>query len=233
MRIDFKQANSGNYRAGRTTPINWIVLHYTGNNGDTAANNATYFAREVTKTSAHYFVDETSIWQSVKDCDTAWHCGTNTGYFNAARNNNSIGVEMCSDVVNGKETITEPTVERTVELVRFLMAKYNVPIFRVCRHYDVTHKQCPAPWVRESALWENFKERLQNNMTEEKVKSLIEQALERKVYDTLDDVPAWARPTVEKLLNKDFLVGDEHGNLNLSTDLLRLLVINDRAGLYK
>ena len=67
---------------------------------------------------------------------------------------------MCSDVVGGRYTITEQTAARTAGLVRSLMDKYNIPLSRVCRHYDVTHKACPEPWVRNPQLWEDFKRRL-------------------------------------------------------------------------
>lgn len=50
-------------------------------------------------------------------------------------------------------------------------------------------------------------------------------------YDTLAEVPDWARPTVEKLTEKGFLAGDGDG-LNLSEDMVRLLVILDRAGVF-
>ena len=54
-----------------------------------------------------------------------------------------------------------------------------------------------------------------------------------KIYDYIDDnMPEWARPTIAKLVNKEFLKGDEEGKLGLTEDLMRLLVINDRAGLY-
>lgn len=51
------------------------------------------------------------------------------------------------------------------------------------------------------------------------------------IYKTLADVPAWGRPTVEKLLEKGYLEGTGDG-LNLEHNMLRVLVINDRAGLY-
>lgn len=160
MNIPFVQAHSSNYKQGRSATIQWIVVHYTANDGDTDAGNASYFARTPNLTaSAHYFVDEDSVTQSVRDSDTAWHCGAST-YYNGCRNANSIGVEMCSDIVGGKYVITEQTVARTVELVRMLMQKYGIPVSRVCRHYDVTHKQCPEPWVRNPQLWEDFKKRL-------------------------------------------------------------------------
>lgn len=98
MKITFKGCNPSNYRKGREFPINWICLHFTANNGDTAQNNADYFAREVVEASAHYFVDPNEIYQSVKDSDTAWHCGRERGgsYYNDCRNANSIGIEMCT-----------------------------------------------------------------------------------------------------------------------------------------
>ena len=52
-------------------------------------------------------------------------------------------------------------------------------------------------------------------------------------YDYIDEnMPEWAIPTITKLVDKGFLKGDEEGKLGLTEDLMRLLVINDRAGLY-
>lgn len=244
MSIPFKQCNSRNYRKGREFPINWICLHFTSGNGDTAQNNADYFAREGgLNASAHYFVDTERIVQSVKDGDTAWHCGRERGgsYYNDCRNANSIGIEMCSVIRNGVYVIPEETMKRGAKLTRELMAKYHIPVSRVCRHYDVTHKQCPEPWVRNPQLWEKFKtmltEKEVEDMTEAQTRAIAKQEIAnaekaKKVYDTVDAVPAWGKATVQKLVNKGFLQGDDKGKLALSTDLLRLLVINDRAHLY-
>ena len=58
-------------------------------------------------------------------------------------------------------------------------------------------------------------------------------------YNTLDDMPEWALPTIQKMINKGYLGGsgakDADGNpieLDLSLDMIRVFVINDRAGLY-
>ena len=58
MTVNFKQANIGNFKWGRSEAVKYIVVHYTANDGDTAKNNADYYARESIKASAHYFVDE-------------------------------------------------------------------------------------------------------------------------------------------------------------------------------
>lgn len=243
MSIPFKQCNPRNYRKGREFPINWICLHFTANNGDTAQNNADCFAREGgLNASAHYFVDTEKIVQSVKDGDTAWHCGRERGgsYYNDCRNANSIGIEMCSVIRNGVYVIPEATMKRAAKLTRELMAKHHVPVSRVCRHYDVTHKDCPEPWVRNPKLWEKFKTMLTEeveDMTEAQTRAIAKQEISKaesakKVYNSVAECPAWAKDTVQKLVNKGFLHGDENGKLALTTDLLRLLVINDRAHLY-
>lgn len=132
-------------------------------------------------------------------------------------------------------------MKRAAKLTRELMAKHHVPVSRVCRHYDVTHKDCPEPWVRNPKQWENFKKMLTEkeveDMTEQQTRAIAKQEIAnaekaKKVYDTVDAVPAWGKATVQKLVNKGFLQGDDQGKLALTTDLLRLLVINDRAHLY-
>ena len=53
----------------------------------------------------------------------------------------------------------------------------------------------------------------------------------RVVFNHIRDVPDWGAPTIQKLINRGFLRGTDEG-LNISEDLLRVLVINDRAGIY-
>ena len=59
-------------------------------------------------------------------------------------------------------------------------------------------------------------------------------------YNKIDELPTWARPTVRKLVQAGILQGktaavDAEGlpaSLDLSEDMVRLLVIHDRAGVY-
>lgn len=50
-------------------------------------------------------------------------------------------------------------------------------------------------------------------------------------YNTVEECPEWGQETVRKLIENGLLSGTGEG-LNLSEDMLRVLVINDRAGLY-
>ena len=54
---------------------------------------------------------------------------------------------------------------------------------------------------------------------------------EEKIYNAVENIPDWGKKTVEKLIEKKFLYGGDNG-LGLTENMLRLLVINDRAGLY-
>lgn len=154
-----KNLTTVNYTKGKKSNT-YIVIHFTGNNGDTAKGNTTYFKSTNRGASAHYFVDTKEIWQCVEDTNTAWHCGTKGTYYCDCRNNNSIGIEMCSVKENGVFKIPEATIYNTIELTKSLMKKYNIPASRVIRHYDVTHKMCPEPFVRDINQWNDFKSKL-------------------------------------------------------------------------
>lgn len=66
----------------------------------------------------------------------------------------------------------------------------------------------------------------------EELKRMI-QAQQPMIYDYMDDnMPSWAKPTIQKLMDKGFLVGDDEGRLGLTMDAIRIFVANDRAGLY-
>lgn len=147
--------------------IKYIVIHYTAGANDKAWQNANYFRNEFRGASAHYFVDETSIYQVVDDKDVAWSVGKNYGtnnLFGTVTNYNSISIEMCGT----NSAVGPKTFDTTVELTKQLMKKYNIPANNVYRHYDVCSKQCPgwANWGTRKGdpglLWIKFKNALVN-----------------------------------------------------------------------
>ncbi len=148
--------------------IKYIVIHYVGALGGAKAN-CQYYAGRYIGASAHFFVGfDGEIWQAVETEDIAWHCGANSYKHAECRNSNSIGIEMC---VRKRNTASmgatdkdwyfeDATVEATAELTQYLMEKYNVPASHVIRHYDVTGKICPNPYVYNAMAhtWEKFKQ---------------------------------------------------------------------------
>ena len=63
-------------------------------------------------------------------------------------------------------------------------------------------------------------------------RELEEDDMKEHYCENVADVPAWGRPTVQKLIDKGILQGTDTG-LHLSVDMLRILVWNDRAGVYE
>lgn len=145
-------------RLGRS--IKGIVIHYTGNYTDTASANARFFAGGDKGASAHYFVDETSIYQSVEEDQAAWAVGRKYGdapLWGTLTNLNTISVEMCSS--GGR--IADATMRRTADLVRELVERYQVPADRVVRHWDVCGKRCPGwdGWLPPNeSQWQRLRE---------------------------------------------------------------------------
>lgn len=135
----------------------YLVIHYVGAQSSTAANNVTYFYNGDRQASAHYFVDNSEIWQSVEDLKGSWAVGNTLTEVN---NQNSISIEMCC--LGANLGVTEKTEQNTLELAEYLMKKYNIPIENLRTHYEVSgnRKVCPnwsgSNWDR----YKKFKEKL-------------------------------------------------------------------------
>lgn len=206
MNIKQNLTNINFAHSGNTSRVKFIVVHYTAGKSDyegAAYANTKYFKDVYRGASAHYFVDcGNTIWQCVEDMDVAWHCGDSPqgkpSYHKKCTNTNSIGIEMVSQFTNGVYSISEQTIKNTIELVHYLMKKYNIPKENVIRHYDVTGKTCPAPLV-DNNEWRKFK-----NMISE-VGSM----------PNFKDVKGhWAEEYIKKLADYGIVCGDEKGNFN-------------------
>ena len=159
-----------------TGRIKYIVIHYVGALGG-AENNCRYYASKYLGASAHYFVGfDGEVWQSVEDRDIAWHCGASSYRHAECRNSNSIGIEMCvrnkgSQTADSRDWYFEDaTVSAAIQLTRSLMEKYGIDADHVIRHYDVTGKTCPNPYVynHTAHIWEAFKEAIASGNVQEK-----------------------------------------------------------------
>ena len=174
-----KRLTKINFNKGNNKQNKYIVIHYVGATGGAEAN-CKYFENVYRGASSNYFVGhQGEVWQCVEDADVAWHCGAKQYKHKYCRNTNSIGVEMCCRN-NGNWYFEKATVENTVELVKNLMKKYGIPVENVIRHYDVSGKTCPEPYVRDAKAWEEFKAKLVEAPKVEapKVKSVDEIARE-------------------------------------------------------
>ncbi|MGL4729953.1 MAG: peptidoglycan recognition protein family protein [Clostridium sp.] len=162
MNITKQLSRFNHYEGGNSK--DYIIIHSTGNTNDTAKNNADYFGRANRNASAHYFVDDNSTYQVVEDNDCSWNCGDGHNKYGIG-NRNTIAIEMCG---TADGTISDKTIENTLELTKSLMNKYGINIDNVVRHYDASHKNCPSQFSPNSwKRWSNFKSRLECKKVEE------------------------------------------------------------------
>lgn len=145
--------NHGN----NSNKVKYLVLHDVGALGQAKAN-VDYFYSANRGASAHLFVDNTSIWQSVEFYDSAWHVGDDKkgdshDVGDLIHNHNSIGIEMCLD---GNWKITDQTKKNAIELVLYLLKLYPNAI--IVRHHDASGKICPRSMSGNNwSEWNQFK----------------------------------------------------------------------------
>lgn len=169
--IKYEYININEYsRPGiRNNGIDGIVMHYTANKGGTARNHKNYFNNlKGNYASAQLFIDDIEALCIMPLNEVAYHANEISKYnadgsryrplYSKIGNANysTIGVEMCLDK-NGN--ITEKTFQNAVKAVKELITKYpNITRNKIWRHFDVTGKNCPAPWVAKPSELERFKD---------------------------------------------------------------------------
>lgn len=155
------QASSICYGDRQGQQIQFICVHYTAVDGDTARGECNNFANSPRAAGAHFFVDDKEICRSIPEDKSAyavggnmysWRDNINNGgsFYNVCTNKNSVSIEMCDPIKDGKLSSNPDVIENTIKLVRALAAKYNVSYDHVIRHFDVNAKACPAYWINPS-----------------------------------------------------------------------------------
>ena len=173
-----------------------------------------------------------------------WHCGR-------SGNDTHISFEICEDGLADEDYFRQ-TYQAAVELTAYLCHTYDLDPMApgvvvdhaegndlgiASGHSDVRHW-----WSRFGVTMDDFREDVNNKvkgmiemtMTKEELQVLINESIDayrnKNRYEHLEDVPDWAKPTVEKLVAAGVIKGDGNA-LNLSYDLCRSLVILDRLGI--
>lgn len=134
--------------------------------------------------------------------------GHTTGY-----NHCSIGI--CFEGNFDTEYMGNAQLAAGVELVADI--KSRCPGIEVIGHRDVNATACPG---------RNFPMQIIKSaeLPAEEDKDMVR-------YHEIIDAPEWAQPTLFKLVSQGALKGNDNG-LDLSDDMIRLLVIMDRMGVF-
>lgn len=153
-------SNRKQYSSNRRSykDIKFIVIHDTANTGRgaNAENHRRYLEHAKRYGSAHYYVDECEIIQTIGDSRLAWSVGDTWARKYRTRsdvnNYNSLNLELC---INSDGNY-EKAFFNLVELTKNLMLKFGIPPDKVVRHFDASGKPCPGSMKENN--WQKWKE---------------------------------------------------------------------------
>lgn len=176
-----------------------------------------------------------------------WHSGA--GPKGNANYLGYIGFEICEDNLEDSEYFNK-VYKEAVELCCYLCETYNIPVNKIIchsegyklgiasNHADVMH-WFPKHGKNMDILRSDVADLINKHVEDKNINNKKEENSVDKRYNTLAEIPAFAKDTIKKMISKGFISGsgkkDEEDNpadLNLSYDMLRIFVTNDRAGLY-
>lgn len=140
---------------------------------------------------------------------------------------------------------TKAQIESCAHLVAYYCEKYNIPIDRehIVGHREVNDDtSCPgenlyakmdeivskAAWY--AAQYDESEGEADEKETEWK-EDMEEIKKELTRYNTIEELPEWAKPTIQKIVKKGLLSGDGK-SLDLSADMIRVFVVLDRNGTF-
>ena len=233
-----------NRKGVKLSGIKGLVIHWIGVSQPKASvirNN--YQQPEARIGASQYIIDYNTgeIIQTMPENEMTYHVGNNTytrlkqiklGSGNP--NYKLVGIECCinkndkitDDYANKKTNLDlgKPSDVQYKNLVEFsadFLLRHNLTIDDLYRHYDITGKACHVYFYKNEDKWQQFK---QDVLEEMEVMSMPR-------YANLSEVPEWGQATIKKLIDKGYLAGTGN-SLDLTLDMVRMFVINDKAGLY-
>ena len=130
---------------GVDTPIEILVMHYTGmQSGQAALQRLCDPAAEV---SSHYLVEEDGrIFQLVQEKHRAWHAGIASWRGKRDVNARSIGIEIVNPGHEfGYREFPKAQMESVIALSKEILARHEIPARNVIGHSDVAFRRKQDP----------------------------------------------------------------------------------------
>lgn len=206
------------------TKTDYIALHHPANKSCTAEDiHRWHLANGWAGIGYHFLVTKEGLIYEGRPLNTI-------GAQIAGHNSRGIGI-----CVEGnyelEQHLPEAQYKAVQELLDYLKTIY--PNAELVGHRDIAASACPGRYFPLNDFKKYWKGELSLTQYQELKQELTAlKAQKEKVYHTIDEVPAWGLSTVQKLQDKGFFMGASPTDLNLTETLLRVFVINDRAGLY-
>ena len=157
-----KKISYGGLRNKNT--IKGLVIHMTGNAGDTAKNNADFFATGNNRQAgAHIFIDGKGLSaRTIPLNRVAWSVGNPKGaykkgsYYSTLNNANTVSIELCDIIEHG---VTEAQLSTLIKVCKWVKEKCP-NIEYIVRHYDIVQKNCPSYYITNKNAWKMLQKTL-------------------------------------------------------------------------
>lgn len=143
---------------GRGNPL-WITIHNTADIQEASGTDdaeqytrATWPNQNMNEIRVHYYIDESSCWQNLREDEVGWHAGD--GNYGDG-NDTSLAIEI---IMNGRGDWEDiQAEERGALLTAILMQRHGLDIDHVVPHRRWNGKHCPAYILPH---WDAFLERV-------------------------------------------------------------------------
>ena len=192
----------------------------------------------------HGFIQrDGTYYQTLPYTMRAWHCG-------GSANSTHIGIEMtepASIVYTGgaswrdlapdaTEAHVRGTYAAAVELFAQLCAQFDLDPFAdgvIISHAEGAERGIASAHADPTHLWRAF------GLTMDGFRADVATAMAAKNtdeedddmatrYNTVAELPTWAQEETQKLIDRGALLGDDNGNLDVTMDMLRTMIVCQR-----
>ena len=224
------------YQAATPLTPRGIMLHSVG----TPQPSAAVFARSFNQCQpggasvcVHAFVQaDGTVYQTLPWEMRGWHCG-------GSANSTHIGVEMTEPSAGMTRSEAAEQIAGTyrtaVELFAELCKQYGLDPAQdgvIIGHAEGHRRGVASNHADPEYLWnaygmgytmDGFRRDVAEAMDAKNTDTDEEDNMAR--YDSIDDVPGWARSTIKEMMDAGLIAGTGGGRLGLSDDMLRMLYI--------
>lgn len=233
MSIDIKETYLDFNSLSERSYTDMIVIHHTGvNDIDASAEqiHGWHLNNGWSGIGYHYVIRKDG---TIERGRPEWAIGSHA----YGENSHTIGIHLSGDFEQAYPT--EDQIESCAKLIADICDRYGISIDRdhIVGHGELMSTTCPGTNLQallndntiigKAIYYFNQNNGISNVEPEESKQS--GRSLER--YNSIESLPDWARPTIQKMIDKGLLNGNGT-SLDLSLDMIRMFVINDRAGLY-
>lgn len=225
------------YQAGAPLTPRGIMLHSIGcpqPNASVMAQNFNQYRPNGQSVCVHAFVQrDGTVYQTLPWTVQAWHCG-------GSANSTHIGVEMTEPSAGMTRSEAAEQIAGTyrtvVELFAELCKQYELDPAQdgvIIGHAEGHRRGVASNHADPELLWRTYDmgytmDGFRRDVAEAMAKEDREEVPDMPRYDSVAEMPQWARADAQRLIDRGALQGNTDGKLDVSEDMLRTMIVCQR-----